>query len=290
MKIATIGKTISLLAIIALGCMILTKDSELTFEVKGRVAGFSNTNKSLIIEHEKIEGYMDAMTMPFKVIDSTIIQKLEVGTPIKFKYYVNLEQHSSYIYDIELLDEGSIASLGNIATKQDYALPLSQNNHFVQLGDSLPNYELVDQDGFTFSTNDLKGKKILLTFIYTSCPVPDYCPLMSFNFKKIHEELKENSNVVLLSVSFDPKRDSPKVLKNYGKKYTNTFSNWKFVTGKQESIAAITSDFSVITQMDEDQIVHNLRTVYINEKGLVKKIWPDNTWTATEVLLELSPN
>jgi protein SCO1/2 len=287
MKIATIGKIVSLFAIMVLAYMILTKDTELQYEVKGRVAGFSNTNTSIIIEHEKIEGYMDAMTMPFNVKDTSIITKLEVGLPIKFKYYVNLEDRSSYIYDIEQLNEGSIATLGNIASKQEYAFSNSQDSQYVQLGDILPKYDLIDQDGLEFSTKDLIGKKILLTFIYTNCPVPDYCPLMSFNFQKIHDKLDDNSNVILLSISFDPKRDLPSVLKDYGKKYTGTFLNWKFVTGKQKVIERITSDFSVLTQLDNDQIIHNLRTVYINEKGLITKIWPDNTWMVTEVLNEI---
>ncbi len=290
MKKTTIGKIISLLAILVLVYMILTKDSALVFEVKGRVAGFSNSNTSLIIEHEKIEGYMDAMTMPFKVADTVMIQHLEVGTPIKFKYYVNLEEHKSYIFAIEPLDEGSIASLGNIASKQEFAFPMVKNSRFVQLGDSLPNYKLIDQDGHEFKIKDLSGKKIVLTFIYTNCPIPDYCPLMSFQFKKIHGKLTVNSNVVLLSVSFDPMRDSPEVLKKYGKKYVDQFTNWKFVTAKPQEIQTMTSDFSVITQIDAEQIIHNLRTVYINEKGLVKKIWPDNTWTENEVLKELGLN
>jgi protein SCO1 len=284
MRIVRIGQIISLIAIIIIAYLFLTKTNEYQFKVKGRVAGFSNSKTSIIIEHEKIEGYMDAMTMPFKVKDTTAIQSLEIGTPIQFNYYVNLKEHSSYIDQIIFIDEGSLASLGKIAQESIIKAPINHKNRFIQLGDSLPNYVLSDQDNKEIQTADLKGKKVLLTFIYTNCPVPDFCPLMSYNFKEIHKRLSDTSNVVLLSVSFDPKRDTPKVLKKYGQKYTSDFTKWKFISGDQETIEQMTSDFSVITQMNKDQIIHNLRTVYINENGIVQKIWPDNTWKVNEVL------
>ena len=100
MKIATIGKIVSLFAIMVLAYMILTKDTELQYEVKGRVAGFSNTNTSIIIEHEKIEGYMDAMTMPFNVKDTSIITKLEVDKLLKRVS----EKKYNFTYEQDLID------------------------------------------------------------------------------------------------------------------------------------------------------------------------------------------
>lgn len=259
------------------------KPNELQFRVVGRVAGFSDNPYTVIIEHEEIPGFMQAMTMPFQVRDSMELKNLKPGNTIQFEYYVNLEEQKSFITGIQRIPDSLFISAGSI--QNDLGIDVIYSQNYVQIGEKLPNYILVDQDGNIFETNQLKGKKILATFIYTSCPVPDYCPLMSFNFQQIYKQwIQKDSNFVMLSISFDVNRDTPEVLREYGLRYVKQFTNWKFVTGSKKEIETITADFSVITQLDGDQIIHNLRTVYINENGIVEKIWADNKWTPDEVL------
>jgi protein SCO1/2 len=145
---------------------------------------------------------------------------------------------------------------------------------------------MIDQDSNSLQMNSFKGFDVVLTFIYTNCPVPDYCPLMSYNFKQLYQAT--SNKVVFISFSFDPERDTPQVLKAYGSNYVNTFERWKFVTAKKNTVKQMTNLFSVITQAESDQIIHNLRTVHINKDGIVEKIWPDNTWTVDEVLHHLN--
>ncbi|TNE72877.1 redoxin domain-containing protein, partial [bacterium] len=283
MKIASVGKISTIILVGVIVLIYLFKTDELHFTVKGRIAGFSSNPYTVLIEHEKIPGYMDAMTMPFQVQDSLELSELEQGQTIQFEYYVKLKEQKSYINSIKVIPDSLFKS--NEVISLDLGINTSESSNYVQVGEKLPNYSLIDQDGNTISTNEFLGKKLVFTFIYTSCPVPDYCPLMSYNFNEVHNAIRQSKkDVMLLSISFDLKRDNPKVLKEYGKKYVGDFNTWKFVTGTKESIENITSDFSVLTQLDGNQIVHNLRTVYVDENGTVQKIWPDNYWTADDIL------
>ncbi len=283
MKISTIGKISTIIILVIMVLFYWLKPNELQFTVIGRVAGFSADPYTVIIEHEEIPGFMQAMTMPFQVRDSLEIQDLEQGNTIQFEYYVKLKEQRSFISSITRVPDSLFKSAGSIQT--DLGIEVIESQNYVQMGELLPNYTLIDQDGVVFETHQLKGKKVLATFIYTSCPVPDYCPLMSFNFQEIYKQwIQKDSNFVMLSISFDVNRDKPEVLKEYGLRYVEQFTNWKFITGSKKEIEHITADFSVITQLDGDQIIHNLRTVLINENGVVEKIWPDNKWTSSDVL------
>lgn len=283
MKSSRIGKIATLILVLIILGLYWIQNSTTNYEVKGRVAGFSSNPFSVFIEHEAIPGYMNAMTMPFRVKDSTQIQNLEIGQAIEFKYYVNLGDEASYIDSIELIADSLVSKPGAIAS--DLGIQPVQTQNYIHSGDTLPNYSFIDQNGRELNTADLKGKKILFTFIYTNCPVPEYCPLMSFNFKEIYSELiSRDTNFVLLSISFDVLRDNPETLRSYGSRYTKDFTHWKFLTGTKEQIEKVTSEFSVITQSEKNQIIHNLRTVYINEKGIVKKIWIDNKWQPADII------
>lgn len=145
MRPSTIGKISTVLLVVLIIVLAWIKEEEYEFEVKGRVAGFSSNPYSVLIEHEKIDGFMDAMTMPFTVKDSLEIQSLEIGQAIQFKYYVKLEEGISYIHSIQDIDDSLVARSGEIAF--DLGLASSDAQKFVQIGDKLPNYSLIDQDG-----------------------------------------------------------------------------------------------------------------------------------------------
>lgn len=292
MKISQIGKIATIFILIVWAFVYLLKPSHLEFSVRGRVAGFGSTNETLIIEHEKIPGFMDAMTMPFTVKHPNQLKHLNIGDAIKFIYYVKLDDFSSHIYEIEKINDSLIAPLGKIATESHSFMNnlVSSENHFIQNGDSLPNIKFYDQFGESFQLDEWRGNDLFLTFIYTNCPVPDYCPLMSFHFKELHEKTKGKNSIRFISISFDPNRDNPNTLKKYGNKYTQDFSRWKFVSGSENEIKKLTQVFSVITQFDNEQIIHNLRTIHIDKNGIVRKIWPDNKWTVDEVMEYITNN
>jgi protein SCO1/2 len=160
----------------------------------------------------------------------------------------------------------------------------------LQRGDRVPAFTLSqDQNGEAVHLSDYEGDVLVLTFIYTRCPIPDYCPLMSKNFAQLQDMLPPalQDDVHLLSVSFDPERDTPPVLRDYAQRYTDDLSNWTFATGTEAEVRQVTDRFGVFTEQEEGQIVHSLRTALIGPDGRVRALWRGNDWAPQEVLAEV---
>jgi protein SCO1/2 len=163
-------------------------------------------------------------------------------------------------------------------------------------GDEVPNFTLRNQDDRVIHIKDYRGKVLLLTFIYTRCPVPDYCTLMSNNFAQIDRALGQDQELYgkthLLSISIDPEYDTPKVLRSYGAAHTGryqneTFAHWEFAAGTQEQVKEIAQFFGLTYIPEKDQIIHALRTVIVNPDGKVGKIYGGNDWKVDEVVEQL---
>jgi protein SCO1/2 len=163
-------------------------------------------------------------------------------------------------------------------------------------GDEVPNFTLRNQDDREIRIQNYRGKALLLTFIYTRCPVPDYCTLMSNNFAHVDRELGQDPEVYakthLLSISIDPEYDTPKVLRSYGAAHTEryqneTFAHWEFASGTKDQVKEIAQFFGLTYFPDKDQIIHALRTVIVSPDGKVAKIYTGNEWKPSEVVEEL---
>jgi protein SCO1/2 len=160
-------------------------------------------------------------------------------------------------------------------------------------GDEVPNFTLRNQDDREIHIKDYRGKTLLLTFIYTRCPVPDYCTLMSDNFAQIDRALGQDPELYgkthLLSISIDPEYDTPKVLRSYGAAHTEryqneTFAHWEFAGGTKEQVKEIAQFFGLTYFPEKDQIIHALRTVIIDPHGKVAKIYGGNDWKPEDVV------
>ena len=163
-------------------------------------------------------------------------------------------------------------------------------------GDEVPNFTLRNQDNREIHIKDYRGKTLLLTFIYTRCPVPDYCTLMSDNFAQIDRALGQDPELYakthLLSISIDPTYDTPKVLRSYGAAHTEryqneTFAHWEFAGGTSEQVKEIAQFFGLTYFPEKDQIIHALRTVIVDPDGKVAKIYGGNEWKPEEVVEEI---
>jgi protein SCO1/2 len=160
-------------------------------------------------------------------------------------------------------------------------------------GDEVPNFTLRNQDNREIHIQNYRGRTLLLTFIYTRCPVPDYCTLMSNNFAQIDRALSQDRDLYakthLLSISIDPSYDTPQVLRSYGAAHTEryqneTFAHWEFAGGTTEQVKKIAEYFGLTYFPENDQIIHALRTVIINPEGKVAKIYTGNDWKPEEVI------
>jgi protein SCO1/2 len=161
-------------------------------------------------------------------------------------------------------------------------------------GDEVPNITLRNQGGKEIRLHNYRGKALLLTFIYTRCPLPEYCTLMSNNFARIDRQLQQDPEVYarthLLSVSIDPKYDTPQVLRSYGAAHTEryekeTFAHWEFASGDQ--VKELAQFFGLRYFDEKDQIIHGLKTVIIKPDGTVAKVYTGNDWKPEDVANEL---
>lgn len=151
----------------------------------------------------------------------------------------------------------------------------------------MPDVKLTDQDGETLRLADYRGQSLILTFIYTECPLPNFCPLMSKQFAILQPKLRARYGELaqLLSISFDPENDTPQVLTDYTKRYTDDLSTWTFATGATpEDLEQVKQAFGVTTIEREGQIVHNLATALIGPDGRLVWTWRGSDWTPADIL------
>lgn len=252
--------------------------SSQTYEVRGRVVGFGDDPHTLFVQHEEIPGYMPAMTMPFRTPNAAAVVQLRLGDPIAFTFHVRRD--SSWITDIRRLPPGTSLKLNDGLRPTLNGLPLLQE------GDPLPEATLLTQDSLQLHTSDLQGYAVLLTFIYTRCPVPDFCPLMSRRFQQLQEPLKTRfgDRTRLLTISFDPAYDTPSVLRRYAQHYTEDTHHWIFATGDTTTIRRLATQLGVYYKTEGSEIIHNLTTALITPEGRIARLWRGNRWTTDEVL------
>lgn len=257
------------------------------YDIRGKVVSIDKAQKTVTIAHEEIKGYMGAMIMPFKLKDEwafTDEAHLVAGDQISGTLVV--DGASSWIEDIVITSESEAPSGAD--NTEGLAEP--------KPGDEVPDFALTNQDGKRIHLAQYRGKALLLTFIYTRCPLPEYCTLMSNNFALIDRELQKDSELYskthLLSISFDTEYDTPKVLRSYGASHTGkfneeTFDHWEFASGTPDEVKGIAQHFGLRYFKESDQIVHMLRTAIIAPDGKVFKIYRGNDWKPEEVLQDL---
>jgi len=241
----------------------------------------------ITLQHEAIPGFMEAMTMPYKLQRPEIIKEFSPGDVIRARLVVDKLPDGSY--RSAYIDEIVILAQKNLNMKP------ASNYHAPAAGDAVPDFSFIDQDGHALRLSQLKGKTVLLTFIYTRCPLSDFCPKMSRNLQQIQSQMQSNkalmSKTHFLSVSFDPAFDTPQVLRVYGKNYVGNagFEHWQFVRTKDdETLKVMEQFFNVgVTPEQNASLTHSLSTVMIDPQGRIAMWYPGSEWTPKEVLEKL---
>ena len=254
------------------------------YELKGKVISVDKARHRVTLDHEEIPGYMEAMVMPYTIKDEQVLAELAPGDQLRATLVVG--DNSSWLEDIMFTRSAPDSSANGKPEARPGPKP----------GDAVTDFKLVNQDAKPISLSKYRGKALLLTFIYTRCPLPEYCTLMSTNFAAIDKELQKTPELYakthLLSVSFDPAYDTPKVLRSYGAAHTGnftseTFKHWEFATGTPDEIKAMAQFFGLTYYQESDQIVHGLRTAIITPDGKIYKIYDGNDWKPDELLRDL---
>ena len=253
------------------------------FQVKGVVQEIKPDGKSAVIKHEEIPNYMAAMTMEFETKNTNELRGLKAGDAISFRMIVTGDD--GWIDQVKKLNVPPTEppSRGTFRRVRDVE-PLN-------VGDLLPEYHFTNELGNAVSLKELKGKALAIDFIFTTCPFPTMCPRLSQNFSETQKTLKEMPNAPtnwhLLTISFDPEKDTPAVLKNYAGRFGYDPQHWSFLTGDLMEITAIAEQFGQMFWREGGSISHNARTVVIDADGKVQKIIPENKWTSDQLVEEI---
>jgi protein SCO1 len=248
------------------------------YPLEGRVVAVDPAQHQLTVAHHDIPGLMKGMTMPFLVSsnDTWIFQAIAPGDQV----------HATLV-----LGEHAVLEDISFSKVSDNAVDGTTQLHIPEAGQQVPDFTLVNQDGRRIQFSQFRGKPLLLTFIYTHCPFPDYCLRMSNNFGKVMEQLQQNpqafADAQLLSISIDPENDKPAVLRTYGARYVGRvdpkFQHWQFASGTPEQVRKVADFFGLAYNTKDGQIVHGLQTVLIGKDGKVLKVYSGNEWKPEDV-------
>jgi len=252
------------------------------FVVQGILRGIDFAGRSVTVEHEDIAGFMPAMTMPFDVKTMAEVEPLKAGDAIEFQLIVNAK--ASWIEGVKKIDPREIQLPDKKVVESDPTAKVAR----LKEGDVLPEFQLMDSKGRQLTRDTFAGKPLLITFIFTRCPIPNFCPLMTNNFREIQQALAEApdraASVQFLSISFDSEFDTPEVLAQYAARHTKDTDQWRFATGTAAETRRLTQAFSVTVQPESGTISHGLATMLVGADGVIRSIWRGNGWKPAEVV------
>jgi len=243
-----------LLALLAPACATV-------YETRGLVLRVDPESSTLMVSHDSIPGYMDAMVMPFAVRDRGALRDIHPGDVVAFRL-----RPKAGGTEIDRLRHLSAAGADSGLTMTPATPAL------VKVGEVVPDFSLTDQNGAAVSLSSLRGQVVAVTFIYSRCPLPDYCPRMVVNLAAVRDRFRERlgKDLSLLTVTFDPKYDTPEVLRRFATRYGGNVPGWRFLTGSPEAIASVCASFGIEYWPDQGLITHTLQTAVIDREGRLR--------------------
>jgi protein SCO1 len=258
-----------------------------TYSASGIVLAVDRAHLSLQVSCQAIPGYMDAMVMTIPIRETAALDGLRTGTLIDFvlavigdkvyaekvriHVYENTAQEPMQARQLEILD-AAISDPSRVAP----ALPIGQ---------PVPDFRLINQRQEKIKLSDFAGKVIALTFIYTKCPLPNFCFRMSNNFGVLHRRFAKRmgKDLVLMTVSFDPIYDQPEVLAEYARTFSKDQTGWHFLAGDLTEVRRLARCFGLNAWQDEGLLTHSLHTVIIGRDGRLLANLEGNDYTAREL-------
>jgi protein SCO1/2 len=252
------------------------------YQLKGTVISVDRGHQQIIVDHEAIPGFMEAMTMSYTVKDDAALEQLKAGDRITARVVVTSQ--GMWLDNVKI-----------VQTPAQPATPPTVEHHIPQQGEAVPDFSFVNQDGQRIHFRRYRGKVVLLTFVYTRCPFPDYCPRMTGNFAEINKTLSANAalkgQTLLLTLSFDPKHDTPKVLRAYAARYVGNedpgFQRWEFAAIPSGELKDVALFFGLSYWMEAGQIVHSMSTALVGPDQKLFHWYPGNDWSPSQVVKDV---
>jgi protein SCO1/2 len=252
------------------------------FEMRGQILAVRSANE-VLVKHDDIKGFMPAMTMPYQVRNPDLLRGKAAGDLVSGTIAVS--DTDAWLTRLD--------KTGSAPLPEDLAAPAaSAGIAFLRTGDTPPDVTLTDTAGASVSLSNWRGSAVAVTFIYTRCPLPQYCPLMDRRFAEVQRAITGdaalNGRVHLLSVSFDPDVDTPTVLAAHANKLGADPALWHFATAPREVIDPFAAAFGVNVIREADTtITHNLRTAVIDPQGRLLSVYDGTDWTPDHIVADL---
>ena len=254
----------------------------------GRVVSIDAEDQSAAIDGDRVPGLMDPMVMVYKIKPPSTLSQLAPG-----------DQIAADLVDIEPDDDNARSDswLENVQVTAHAQTPAPVATPRIPApGDEVPDFFLTNQDGKRITLRQYRGQVLLVTFIYTRCPFPDFCPRMSSNFAEIYKRIAADPSlgrVQLLSISFDPEHDTPKVLRDYAFSNARThdralFGRWAFAVPSATDLPKMAKSFGLVYKPENGLITHNLSTTVIGPDGKVVKWYHGSDWQVSDLIKDAS--
>ena len=272
-------RMILLCSLVALGLVVGCQSApERRYSLQAEVINVDAPRGLIVVKHGDIPGLMPAMTMQYQVADPKQIESLQPGDKISAELVVS--ERKGLLEKITLVSKGD----GKPST--------GASQHIPEKGELVPDFALTNQDGKPIHFHDYQGQTLLVTFIYTRCPLPDFCPRMNENFREVQNALREKQppmdHVAFLSISFDPEHDTPAVLKHYAAIYKKNANgqkgwDWQFAVPAVKDLPEVAHFFGLVIQPEPAQIVHSLSTTLVGPDGKIQAWYEGNEWKPADV-------
>ena len=255
-----------------------------SYQLQGQVLAVRPETLEILVKHDDIPGFMPAMTMPYRVKDAALLTNRTPGDLVT----------ATLMVAPDLAWLSAIAKTGHAPLPEDArtTIPPAAGVHVLQVGDVVPDTTLTDQDDRAFTLSDWRDSAVVITFIYTRCPLPQFCPLLDRRFAEIQAlaagDPALQTRVRLLSISFDPATDTPARLRAHAASVKADPAVWRFATAPEAIVDRLAAEYGInVIRETDGTITHNLRTVVVDSRGAIVAIHDNNDWSATDIVDEL---
>jgi protein SCO1/2 len=271
-------------AVIVLGAACGPRSEVRQHELTGQVLAVRPERNEIVIRHEDIPGLMPGMTMPFRVRERRWLDGLVPGALVRARLV--LDESGPYLAEVH--PTGRTAPLPETTEAPTVMDPP------IEPGAALPDVSLIDQLGRRFSLRDLRGAAFALTFTYTRCPLPTYCPAQDRRFADLQAAIRRRSDLSgrrLLSISIDPEHDRPEVLAAHAERLGADPAIWRFATGDRTDILRFASSLAlsvIVEDAASADLVHSVRTAVVDSEGRLVRRYDGTGWQATDLLQDLA--
>jgi len=257
-----------------------TSENERVFETRGLIRAIPAGGETLVVRHEAIPGYMPSMTMELNVRDSEELVSLKKDDLITFQLVARDEEH--WIRHIRKVGQSTLP------TAIPEPLVASQHIPPVQIGAEFPDVELIREDGRRIRLSSFRGNSVALTFFFTRCPLPEYCPRMLKNFRSARNQMlaagKDATNWVFLAISFDSANDTPEILAKHARGYRGSSDiHWVFASAETNAMSVLIPSTQLMVAKEGESFSHNLRTVVLDGRGRLTRRFDGNEWTSEQL-------